>query len=132
MYVGQAGNGNKGLFDRLKSHETDRHWNRWRHFSWFGFRGVNAVGNKLSNHDKVTKVFRETGGDLLNHMQGILIAATEPKLNRKGASWSGADEYFQYIEEEDELPTLQYLATKLETIEQKIDLIAPSPKLRKG
>ena len=121
VYVGQAGNGNARLFDRLKHHETDHLWNRWLHFSWFGFRGVNAGSKKLSNHDKITKIFRERGGDLLNQMEGILIGAAEPILNKQGSKWGEAEEYHQDIDDHLQLPTLQYLATKLEQIQKKME-----------
>ena len=32
VYVGQVGNGNRGLLARLNQHETDHLWNRWDHF----------------------------------------------------------------------------------------------------
>jgi hypothetical protein len=124
VYVGQAGNGNRRLFDRLKDHHYgNRLWNRWRHFSWYGFRGVNKNSHRLSEHDKITKKFKETGGALLNHMEGILIAATEPKLNKQGANWSGATQYFQHVEEDLETPTPQYIATTLETVDEKLDAV---------
>ena len=121
VYVGQAGNGNKRLLARLNDHETDHLWNRWQHFSWFGFRGVNSTNHALTDKDKITKTFKEKGSSLIDQLEGILIAAMEPKLNKQGAKWSGADEYFQHIDDEMERPTPQYLATRLETVEDKID-----------
>jgi len=57
VYIGQAGSGNKRLYSRLNQHETDHLWNRWEHFSWFGFRRVNATG-LLSGYDDVEKLFK--------------------------------------------------------------------------
>ena len=121
VYVGQAGNGNATLFERLKQHEHDHLWNRWLHFSWFGFRAVNSSSNKLSEHDKISKIFRESGSSLLNQVEGILLAAIEPMLNKQGSRWNGAVEYHQDIEEHLEAPSLHYLATKLEQIEAKLE-----------
>ena len=116
IYVGQAKN--RRLFTRLKDHDSDGLWNRWAHFSWFGFRGVNISTNELSGHDKITKKFSDFGFALLDQMEGILIAAMEPHCNKQGAKWKGATEYYQFIEDDLETPSLQYLARKLETIEE--------------
>ena len=40
VYIGQAGKGKRNLFDRLKDHQRDRLWNRWKYFSWVGFYPV--------------------------------------------------------------------------------------------
>ncbi|HTW35635.1 MAG TPA: hypothetical protein VMD53_13535 [Rhizomicrobium sp.] len=54
---------------------------------------------------------------LLDQIEGILIAGTEPKLNKQGARWTGAEEYFQFVDDDLETPSAQYLARKLESIE---------------
>jgi len=99
VYIGQAGSGQHTLFDRLKRHERDHLWNRWEHFSWFGFRRVNQNGS-LSQHDDVDKSFKATGRQLLNEIEGALITVLEPRLNKQGARWKDAEEYFQEIDDE--------------------------------
>jgi hypothetical protein len=98
VYIGQAGR-NHRLFGRLKEHETDHLWNRWEHFSWFGLRRVDAKLH-LSAYDNVNKIFRAPGSLLLNQIEGALITAMEPKLNKQGARWKDVEEYFQLIDEE--------------------------------
>lgn len=98
VYVGQAGNGQSTLFNRLRTHERDHLWNRWHHFSWFGFRRVNQNGS-LSRHDDVDRNFSATGQQLLNEIEGALISTLEPKLNKQGAKWKDAQEYYQTVEE---------------------------------
>ena len=83
IYIGQAGRGQRRLLNRLNQHETDHLWNRWEYFSWFGFRRVNQSGS-LSAHDDVSKIFRARGELLLNEIEGALITALEPKLNKQG------------------------------------------------
>jgi len=117
IYVGQAGRGQQGLWSRLNHHETDHLWNRWVYFSWFGFRRVNKNG-KLSRFDDVEKIFRAKGSLLLNEVEGALITALEPKLNKQGARWKDIEEYFQTRDDEMEEPTLGDLAEKLEEFEK--------------
>jgi hypothetical protein len=119
VYVGQAGNGNRKLLARLKQHEHDHLWNRWEHFSWFGFRRVNQSG-LLSLHDEVQKVFKATGIKLLNEVEGVLITALEPRLNKQGARWKDVDEYSQVIDDEKREPTLADIVKGHEKIEKLI------------
>ncbi len=119
VYVGQAGNGHAKLFDRLKHHESDRLWNRWVSFSWFGVRGVNQNGT-LSSHDTIEKVFKTNGSLLLNEFEAILIEAMEPKLNRQGACWNDAVEYFQKVDAEmDDIENCQIME-KMESLEKLV------------
>lgn len=80
IYVGQTGSGTQRLLRRLKHHRKDMLAERWDTFSWFGLRRVLSKG-RLSN------VNQRAGSSLekaLNHMEAILIAASEPQLNRQG------------------------------------------------
>lgn len=73
VYVGQAGK-NQRLFGRLKQHDTD---------------------------NSLDKSFRISGTLLLNEIEGALITALEPKLNKQGARWrKDVEEYFQFIDHE--------------------------------
>jgi hypothetical protein len=92
LYVGQAGYGNKKLFDRLRAHRFDHLAERWNRFSWFGLRWVKATG-KLSN-DTANK--HPTIPEVLNHLEAVLISATEPALNRQGGRWGQAVQYLQF------------------------------------
>jgi hypothetical protein len=104
VYIGQAAK-NQRLFGRLKQHESDHLWNRWEHFSWFGFRRVNK-NCQLSLFDGLDKTFKVQGIQLLNEIEGALITALEPKLNKQGARWKDVEEFVQTIDEEMEELTL--------------------------
>lgn len=95
VYIGQAGFGKATLFERLKSHRKDHLRDRWTHFSWFGFRGVNSDGSLRANQDADAKTsFRYK--DALDEFEGLLIQVLEPRLNRQGPAWQKtADEYLQ-------------------------------------
>lgn len=98
VYIGQAAK-NRRLFGRLKQHEIDHLWNRWEHFSWFDFRRVNQ-NRQLSLHDDVHKMFKAPGIQLLNEIEGALITAMEPKLNKQGARWKDVEEYYQVVDDD--------------------------------
>lgn len=97
VYIGQAGNGNAKLFDRLKLHRKDDLSGRWNQFSWFGLKHV-LQANKLSRDNE--SLHPETN-TILNHIEAILIHASEPPLNRQGGRW-GKDVYkfLQYRDED--------------------------------
>ena len=75
VYVGQAGaNVNQRLFVRLRQHKTDDLADRWARFSWFGIR-------RVTNQDRLAaeaKGKHTTSGAVLNHIEAILISASEP------------------------------------------------------
>lgn len=124
VYVGQAGNGNANLFSRLKTHTNDHLWNRWEYFTWFGLRGVNSVGGKLTKFDHVDKVFKTEGGRILNLLEGALIAAMEPKLNKQGSRFDGVERYIQEVDDDVLELTLEDVVSeigKLHTAIGKLD-----------
>ncbi len=88
IYVGQAGNGNATLFNRLKQHMDGRLANRWEYFSRFGFKDTNADGN-LSQRAEVDSIVSEfTYSNALNELEGILIGVIAPLLNKHmAANW---------------------------------------------
>lgn len=100
IYVGQAGQGNARLFKRLRSHKGDHLADRWRYFSWFGLLTVNK-NKKLSAWDNKAKRVTGTIGSLLDEVEGVLIAATEPRFNKQGAKFKGIHQY-QQVKNEDE------------------------------
>lgn len=97
VYVGQAGVGVNRLFDRLKSHRSDHLAERWSRFSWFGLRRVLGSG-KLS---KETVAAHPKLSDVLDHIEAILIAVTEPPHNRQGGRFGEAvEQYLQYFDDD--------------------------------
>lgn len=98
VYAGQAGGKNdQRLFDRLKQHREDRVSERWTKFSWFGIRSVLDSGKlkaeKATIHPDI--------GDVLNHIEAILIAAAEPVHNRQGGCFGDTvEQYLQWRDEE--------------------------------
>ena len=80
VYVGQAGMGNNGLLSRLRQHRTDHLSERWSRFSWFGVHVVNDSGELEEDR----KPSQPTLNLILNHIEGILIAVSEPPHNRQG------------------------------------------------
>jgi len=79
IYVGQAGAGNARLFTRLKHHMKDALADRWTRFSWFGTRWVKGNFELAKGAAKFTIKYAV----LLNHIEAILISATEPPHNRQ-------------------------------------------------
>lgn len=118
MYIGQAGRANgDALFKRLKDHTDDHLWNRWTRFSWFG---VFAVGkDRTLVHTKIDKNAQAPLPDVIDHLEGMLITVLEPVLNKRGANWNAATEYFQWLPEP-EVP----LASRLAAIEEQLKKIA--------
>jgi hypothetical protein len=98
MYIGQAGGrADQCLFQRLKQHRDDHLAERWKLFSWFGTRGVSGKGLTDKNELKPSLT------DALNHIEAIMLAATEPPLNlQRGRFGSDVAQYLQYYEEVDD------------------------------
>lgn len=123
IYVGQAGQGNARLFSRLRSHTRDNLAHRWRYFSWFGLLGVNKSG-KLTGWDDKTKRVSGTIGSMLNEIEGVLIAATEPPFNKQGAKFQGIARYRQVPYVEQQLLSQRQLRRLLTKIDKKIDRLS--------
>lgn len=96
IYVGQAGGKNgQRLFDRLKQHRDDHISDRWTKFSWFGVRQVLQSGSLKAEKDAA----HPTIGDVLNHIEAILIAAAEPVHNRQSGRFGTAVEHYRQFSE---------------------------------
>lgn len=99
VYVGQAGagTGTQYLFSRLKHHARDALADRWTRFSWFGIRWVRRNGKlALGASQRFVK-----SGDILNHIEAILISAAEPPHNRQGGRFGEeVEQYLQYRDDE--------------------------------
>lgn len=101
-YVGRVGRrSGDSLFGRLRDHCNDHLWNRWTRFSWFGVFRVGKAGRLT--HAKVSKVIRPTISQVIDHLEGALTTVLEPPLNKRGANWGGATQYFQDEPEVDEV-----------------------------
>lgn len=96
VYVGQAGNKNQKLFERLKQHKRDALAGRWNQFSWFGTRKV----NKNCELSIEVEGNHSTHGKVLNHIEAILIHSAEPKHNRQGGRFG--EKVVQYLQSRDE------------------------------
>jgi hypothetical protein len=119
IYVGQAGQGNARLFKRLRSHKGDHLADRWRYFSWFGLLVVNK-SKQLSGRDNKGKRVSGTIGSLLDEIEGVLIAATEPKFNKQAAKFQGIHQYEQG-QHEDEALSPSELRDLIQELGEKID-----------
>jgi hypothetical protein len=96
VYAGQAGaNDQQRLFDRLKQHTRDALADRWTKFSWFGIRPVTKKGvlrvEKTAAHPEI--------GMVLDHIEAILLAASEPPHNRQGGRFG--ENVQQYLQSDD-------------------------------
>jgi hypothetical protein len=95
IYIGQAGQGNARLFSRLKLHARGSLADRWHYFSWFGLLAVTPKSKKLSGWDDPRKRVKSSVRSMLNEIEGVLIAATEPAFNKQGARFRGIPLYKQ-------------------------------------
>lgn len=104
LYIGQAGaNDHQDLFTRLRQHRRDALADRWTKFSWYGIRWVTKKGSLSAPADGA----HSTKGDVLNHIEAILISAAEPSLNRQGGRWGeNVEQYRQYRDKESLGPEL--------------------------
>lgn len=98
VYVGQAGRGDQRLFTRLRNHKRDHLAQRWSRFSWFGILPVKKGCLKLDFTLKPPEVT-----DILNHVEGILLAAAEPPLNlQRGKFGEKVEQYLQFHDDDDD------------------------------
>ena len=121
VYLGQAGNGNVKLFERLKNHMDGRIQNRWEYFTWIGFRDVNADGGLGSKQKVDSRVSGFRYSDALDEIEGILIEVIEPKLNKQSGKLKGATEYFQVRDEQMIGVSMEQLHDKIVEVKEKLD-----------
>lgn len=95
VYVGQAGSGRAMLFNRLKAHRKDHLADRWNRFSWFGLRKVFGNGNLGTVNQRA----KATLATALDQIEGVLIAAAEPSLNRQSGKFGRGRRYLQARDE---------------------------------
>jgi hypothetical protein len=93
VYVGQTGKGQQAFLKRLRSHRSDDLAGRWDTFSWFGVRRV----LKRITLSKKNAAFHPSLIHVLDQIEGILIHAAEPPLNRqRGRLKKTVQRYLQY------------------------------------
>lgn len=97
VYVGQAGAKNQKLFRRLRGHRKGNLEGRWNKFSWFGLRRPLASGELSAEKLRTTASLASA----LNHIEAVLIAATEPALNRQGGRFGKQKRALRYAQVRD-------------------------------
>jgi len=95
VYVGQTGSGGDRLFKRLKKHREDHLADRWNRFSWFGTQWVTKT-HKLSNDTSAVHIDIPK---MLNLLEAVGTAISEPRLKLQRGRWGEAKKYFQVRDE---------------------------------
>jgi hypothetical protein len=125
VYIGQVGAGEQSLFGRLKSHtKSDKLWNRWRYFSWFGWRRVNRGNHRLAKHAGGSPRVRGESEEFLDEIEAVLIQVVEPPLNRQGSRWKDTVQFEQADDEHLEQSDLPSIATKQAELAEQIESLA--------
>jgi hypothetical protein len=91
VYVGQTGAGGDRLFKRLRTHRSDHLAERWDRFSWFGTQWVTQQ-HRLSTD---TAAVHESITVVLNILEAVSIAISEPRLNLQRGRWGEVRQYYQ-------------------------------------
>lgn len=124
VYIGQAGNGNATLFNRLKQHMDGRLADRWEFFTWFGFLAVNSSNGALSARaDVESTVSGFTYSQALNELEGVLIEVMEPSFNKQGGKLKDATEYTQFIDERTQEISNADLSQSIASLQRKLERI---------
>lgn len=125
VYVGQVGSGNDSLFDRLKSHtNSDKLWNRWRYFSWFGWRKVNKGNHMLAAYGGGSPNVSGASEEFLDEIEAVLIQVVEPPLNRQGSKWKDTLQFKQADDVRLKRSDLRSIATNQAEIVEQINELA--------
>lgn len=117
LYVGQAGYGNRRLYERLDNHMSDHLGERWQRFSWFGIDPVKQSGDAWELKEEEPKTPKVN--EVLNHLEAILIATAEPSLNRQGGKFGAARQFYQWVDDDDD----EEVVLRLTAIEQSLQSI---------
>ncbi|MBD3251052.1 hypothetical protein GF380_01070 [Candidatus Uhrbacteria bacterium] len=99
IYIGQAGRGNSGLFDRLKTHALEDHlFCFWVRFTWLGFYSSSQL-RKGRFDDPVTGALSLV--DALDTIESVGVYLALPRFNRRyGSGFGGVEWYYQNAEYE--------------------------------
>jgi hypothetical protein len=126
VYVGQVGAGDQGLLQRLRWHtQSGELWNRWRYFSWFGWRKVNQGGG-LANYAGGAPDVKGRASEFLDEIESVIIQVVEPPLNKQGPKWKVAST-LQFKQENDprlQLSDLPAIAQGQAELSERLDRIA--------
>jgi hypothetical protein len=98
---------------------TDHLAERWQRFSWFGIDPVKKNGSSLVLMEAEPE--RPEVNHVLNHLEAILIAAAEPRLNRQGGKFGDAQQFRQWEDEEEESAEI---VLRLESVETSLNELA--------
>lgn len=91
VYVGQT----DCLGARLRYHRNRDLPGRWNKFSWFGLRAVTKK-NKLEKFRGLRRHARQADwASIMNVIEAVLIAVSEPPLNKQGGKFKGIELYVQ-------------------------------------
>lgn len=116
VYVGQ--NNSSNLLTRLKQHRNDDLAGRWNRVSWFGMRAVLKKGHRLAKFNETVHVSRT---HVLNHIEGILIHAAEPRLNRQGGKFGKNIERYLQVRDDRLGPNEKEILRELYKQKKKVD-----------
>lgn len=98
VYIGQTGAGNQRLLVRLRNHRFDHLAQRWSRFSWFGVSPIEA-----GEVNEAAPIPALAIGEILNHIEAILIASAEPLLNlQRGRFGENVERYIQFVDQDDD------------------------------
>lgn len=125
VYVGQVGSGDQSLFNRLRQHtKSGALWNRWRYFSWFGWRSVNKGNHRLSNYAGGSPKIKGKSEEFLDEIEAVLIQVVEPQLNRQGSKWKRTVQFQQHDDEQLEHSDLPSIAERQADIVEQLGGLA--------
>ena len=83
IYIGQAGRGDSGLYDRLKCHAIDDHlFCFWERFTWFGFYSAEEIRAKNFDYIPAPMTLLEA----LNTIESIATNLALPRFNLSGSN----------------------------------------------
>jgi hypothetical protein len=130
VYVGQVGSGDQNLIQRLRRHQKSAAlWNRWRYFSWFGWRAINQTPkntyyNRLANYSGGSPVVGGKSEEFLDEIEAVLIQVVEPTLNKQGPRWKSTMHFDQLDDDRLQLSDLPTIAERQNEISETVDKIS--------
>ena len=111
VYAGQVGRSQSNnrspavrgntLFLRLKAHAIGGFGGRWRFFSWYGLKLINANGTM-----RAVTVRQVTVKTMIDALEAVMIASFEPRLNSQSGNLASSEFVKQLANPEKKLKTL--------------------------
>ena len=99
IYVGRVQGGeNRGLYDRLREHTSDRLKRDWDEFSWFGFNEV-GDGGTVSKSKFIPPLIDEDDKllQLITTIEAVIINGIRPSRNSRGGDLHD-DVHYEQVE----------------------------------